>query len=63
MSLAGNMNAATVSMLVDKLRSFEATVSNLKIGKGDREKALGEVRRIRKLLGWPDAPSYNAAPA
>lgn len=63
MSLAGNMNKATVSMLVDQLRGYEGTVSNLSLGKQSREIALREVRRIRKLLGWPDAPSYNKRPA
>lgn len=63
MSIAGNMNKATVSMLVDQLRKHEATVADIKWGKSTREAAMREVRRIRKLLGWEDAPAYNKSAA
>lgn len=62
--IAGNMNKATVSGLVDTLHQHEERLKQpAKFGKAVREASLREARRIRKLLGWDDLPSYNKRPA
>ncbi len=60
MSLAGNLNAATVSGALTRFNRAVTGLMQKMIAKGDKEFLLGELRATSRMLGIDDVPAYNS---